>query len=271
MRPAAGEGARSGADPIPALIVANGGRRRLRQAGRWSERLVFCDRIAELQQRLDDWPVAAVLIETRDADGAPVPAAIRNWVERNPHVPVIIWTAGSKSALREILDLSAAGGDVRLVLHPRADLPNALDRLLGAPSVPHPGAVPTLLRGVVLTAPPSIQPELTLAVYHAWPRPSVGAWADSLDLTRQALNRRLGAARYATASTILDHFSAAEIAIRLTLGMRLRDLAAEMGRLDDRSLRRRLALLGSRPEHLRDDSDFRALLPRIAEAIGTRD
>jgi hypothetical protein len=252
---------------IPALIVANGGRRRLTLAGRWSERLVFCDRVAELKRLLDQQPVTAVLTETRDADGAPVPAAIRNWVERNLRVPLIVWTAGSISALREILDLTEAGGDVRLVLRPRDDLVAALEPLFAPPSPPHPGAVPALLRGVVLPAPVAIQPELTLAAYRAWPAPGVRAWAESLKLTRQALNRRLGAAHYATASVVMDHFSAAEIAIRLTLGMRLRNIAAAMGRPDERSLRRRLAQLGTRPEHLRDEADFRALIPRIATGI----
>jgi hypothetical protein len=270
MTPSDLQGMRSGGNPIPALIVANGGRRRLLLAGRWSERLVFCDRIAELRRRLDEQPVAAVLTETRDADGAPVPAAIRSWVERNPRVPVIVWTAGSKSALREILELSVAGGDVRLILHPRDDLAEALDQLLAKPSLPHPGAVPALLRSAVLTAPPSIRPELTLAAYHAWPEPSVRAWAESLHLTRQALNRRLGAARYGTASIIMDHFSAAEIAIRVTLGMKLKDLAAEMGRLDERSLRRRLGLLRTRPEQLRDEADFRTLIPRISAGVRRR-
>ncbi|MGH7508982.1 MAG: hypothetical protein ACREMZ_05890 [Gemmatimonadales bacterium] len=267
MTPPAAGGARSGTDPIPALIVADGGRRRLAVAGPWSQRLVFCDLVAELTRLLDQQPVTAILAETRDADGVPVLGAIRDWVGRNPRVPVIVWTAGSDSALREILDLSAAGGDVRLVLHPRDDLSDALERLLAMPALPHPGAVPALLRGVVLTAPPPIQPELTLAVYHAWPRPGVGAWADSLHLTRQALNRRLSAAGYGTASVVMDHFSAAEIAMRLTIGMRLRDIAAAMGRPDDRSLRRRLKLLRSRPEQLRDEADFRALIPRIGTGI----
>jgi hypothetical protein len=165
-----------------------------------------------------------------------------------------------------MLDLSAAGGDVRLALRPRDDPSAALDRLL-AVATPHPGAVPALLRGVVLSAPAPIQPELTLAVYHAWPRPSVRAWAESLGLTRQALNRRLGAARFGKASLILHHFSAAEIAVRLIQGIRLKEIAAAMGRPDERSLRQRLARLGTRPEYLRDEADFRALIPRIAAGI----
>jgi hypothetical protein len=258
----------SGSGPIPALIVANGGRRQLVLSPHWTSRLLFCDRVAELKRRLDERPVA-VLIETRDADGAPVPAAIRGWVQRSSRVPVIVWTAGGESALREILDLSAAGGDVRLVLRPRDDLSAALDRML-APTTLHPGAVPALLRGVVLPAPVLIQPELTLAVYTAWPRPSVQAWAESLGLTRQALNRRLATARLVPASLVLHHFSAAEIAIRLTQGVRLKDIAAAMGRPDERSLRRRLGRLGTRPEHLRDEADFRALIPRIAAGIQLR-
>jgi hypothetical protein len=119
----------------------------------------------------------------------------------------------------------------------------------------------------VLPAPGAIQPDLTLATYHAWPHPSVHAWADSLQVTRQALNARLGAAHYAPASVIMDSFSAAEIAIRCTLGIKLKRIAAAMGRLDDRSLRRRLGRLGCKPEQLRDEADFRALIPRIMEAV----
>ncbi|MGH7187464.1 MAG: hypothetical protein ACREIB_14445, partial [Pseudomonadota bacterium] len=119
----------------------------------------------------------------------------------------------------------------------------------------------------VLGAPAPIQPDLTLATYHAWPHPSVRAWADSLQVTPQALNARLGGAQYATASVVLDSFSAAEIAIRCTLGIRLKEIAAAMGRLDDRSLRRRLGRLGCRAEHLRDEADFRALIPRIVAAV----
>jgi hypothetical protein len=245
--------------------VAESGRR-LWLGRQWSKRLLFCDRVAELVARLEQQPVAAVLAETRDADGEPVPAAIRGWAERNPTVPIIIWTAGSKSALAEILGLTAAGADVRLVLRPRDDLGLALDRLLATP-LPHPGAVPALLRQVVLSAPSSIQRELTLAAYEAWPHPSVRGWAEALELTRQALNRRLGSAGYGTASVVMDHCSAAEIAIRLTLGVKLREVAAAMGRPDDRSLRRRLRLLHIRPEQLRDEADFRALMPRIVAGV----
>jgi len=259
----------SGPGPIPALIVTNGGRRQLVLSERWTRRLLFCDRVAELKLRLDEHPVAAVLTETRDADGSPVPAAIRAWVHRNPRVPVLLWSGAGEGALREILDLSAAGGDIRLILRPRDDLSTALDRLL-APGALNPGAVPALLRGVVLAAPACIQPELTLAAYHAWPKPSVQDWADALGVTRQALNRRLGAARFGRASLVLQHFSAAEIAIRLTQGARLRDIAAAMGRPDERSLRRRLSRLGTRSEQMRDEADFRSLIPRIAAGIQLR-
>jgi hypothetical protein len=259
--------AEGGAGWIPALIVANGGRRRLRSPARWAKRLLFCDRITHLLRILAEKPVAAVVIETRDIDGAPVPAAIRPWVQRNPLVPVVVWTAGSNSALREILDLNAAGGDVRLILRPRQDLTASLDRLFADASLPHPGALPSLLGGVVQTASESIQPALTLAAYHAWPDPSVRAWSASLGLTRQALNGRLKAAGYATASVIMDYFSAAEIAIRLTRGMRLREIAGAMGRPDERSLRRRLDRIPCKPEQLRDEADFRALIPRIAAGV----
>jgi hypothetical protein len=81
------------------------------------------------------------------------------------------------------------------------------------------------------------------------------------------LNSRLEAAHLATASVVLDAFSAAEIAIRCAMGSSLRHIAAAMGRLDDRSLRRRLKRLWVRPEQLRDEADFRALLPRILLAL----
>jgi hypothetical protein len=165
-----------------------------------------------------------------------------------------------------VLDLAHAGADVRLVLRGRDDLGVVLDRLLGS-SPPHPGAASALLRGVVLAAPPSIQPELALATYHAWPHPSVHEWAGALQVTPQALNARLGTVHYATASVVLAAFTAAEIAIRLTLGIRLKDIAAAMGRLDDRSLRWRLRRLGYSVEQLRDEADFRALIPRVVEAI----
>jgi hypothetical protein len=256
-----------GTGPVPVLMVADEERRRLAMTGSLGERLLFYDRVDLLRPRLNHEAVAAVVIETRDANGLPVPAAIRVWAERNPLVPVIVWTAGGDAALREVLDLAAAGADVRLVLRGRDDLGAVLERLLAPRSPPHPGAVPALLRAVVLPAPPPIQPELTLAVYHAWPRPSVHAWADALQVTPQALNARLGATHYATARVVLDSFTAAEIAIRCTLGIRLKDIAAAMGRLDDRSLRRRLGRLGCKPEQLRDEADFRALIPRIVEAI----
>ena len=110
-----------------------------------------------------------------------------------------------------------------------------------------------------------IRPDLTLAVYHAWPHPSVSAWALSLHVTRQTLNARLGAAHFATARVVLDVFSAAEIAIRCAIGYRIRQIAEIMGRLDDRSLRRRMKLIGARPEQFRDEADFRALIPLIVE------
>ena len=256
-----------GTGPVPVLIVADEERRRLAMAGPLGRRLLFYDRVDLLCRRLEGEDIGAVVIETRDADGFPVPAAIRRWVERSPRVLVIVWTAGGNAALREVLDLAVAGADVRLVLRRRDDLGVVLDRLLTPASRPGPGAVPALLRGVVLAAPVSIQPELTLGAYHAWPHPSVQAWAETLRVTRQALNARLGAAHYAPASVVMDCFSAAEIAIRCTLGTRLKHIAAAMGRLDDRSLRRRLGRLGCKPEQLRDEADFRTLIPRIVEVV----
>jgi hypothetical protein len=255
------------ADAIPAIVVGDPARLAIGRAGAWRERLTLYDRVDQLRQRLEHTSPPAILIETRDADGVPVPAAIRSWVARNSRVPIVVLTAGSRSAFREILDLTAAGGDVRLVLHSRGDVPSTLDRLLGAAAVPWPGAVPSLLRGVVLAAPATIQPELTLAVYHAWPDPGVQSWASAVGLTRQALDQRLAKAHVRNASVVLQYFSAAEIAIRLTRGMKLREIALAMGRQDPRSLRRRLSLLGTRPELLRDEADFRALIPKVATGI----
>ena len=260
----------SGGGLIAALIVDYGERARLERARPLSERLLVCDRAQVLSRLLDRDAVAAVIIETRDLDGSPVPSAIRAWVERNPLVPIIVWTAGGGTALREMLALAAAGADVRLVLRHRQDLALAMERLFGGPALPHPGAVPMLLKQVVLSAPGPIQPDLTLAAYLAWPHPSVHTWAEALNVTRQALNMRLGAAGIAPASVVLAAFGAAEIAIRCTLGTKLRHIAAAMGRLDDRSLRRRLALLGCRPEELRDEADFRALVPRILARVSRR-
>ena len=259
--------ARMGMASIFALIVADGERKRLEVPGRLGERLRFYDRVGAMLSSLAYEPVSAVVIETRDADGTPVPIAIREWVESNPLALVVVWTAGGSTALREVLDLAAAGADVRLALRRRDELALVLDRLLGPPAPPHQGAVPALLRGVVRAAPATIQPELTLAAYHAWPRPRVHAWADALQVTRQGLNARLSSTGFATASAVLDAFSAAEIAIRCSLGMKLKDVAAAMGRLDDRSLRRRLGRLGCRVEQLRDEADFRALIPRIGEVV----
>jgi len=256
-----------GAGPIPALIVTDDERRRLEMMGPVRERLIFCDRNDQLRKRLEGGSPPAVVIETRDADGYPVPAAIRAWVERHPGIPIVVWTAGGEGALREVLDLAAAGGDVRLILRRRGHLATALDNLIALPSQSHPGAVPALLRGVVLGAPSSIQPELTLAAYHSWPQPSVRSWAESLHVTRQTLNARLGAASFAAPSIILDCFSAAEIAMRCTLGIKLKQIAVAMGKRDERSLRYRLGLLGCRPEELNDEADFRALIPRIVEAV----
>ena len=256
-----------GAGPIAALIVDYGERRRLQYASPVGERLLFYDRADLLRRRLDGDAVSAAIIETRDVDGFPVPAAIRAWGERHPLVPILVWTAGGEAALREVLALAGAGADVRLVLRHRDDLVSTMERLLAWPMPPHPGATPALLKSVVLTVPEPIQPDLTLAAYLAWPRPSVHAWAESLHLTRQALNARLSAAHFATASVVLDAFSAAEIAIRCTLDIKLRHIAAAMGKLDDRPLRRRLARLGCRPEALRDEADFRSLIPRIVDAI----
>lgn len=267
MTPADNPGPESGVQSIPALVVGDAARVLLAAASEWRQRLILCDRITELLRWLKTGPTTAVVIQTRDADGAPVPAGIRSWVARNTGIPIIMLTGGSAGALREILDLSSAGADVRLVLYPRHDATAVLDRFLDSTELPHYGAVPSLLRGVVLAAPPSIQPELTLAAYHAWPRPSVQDWAATVGLTRQALNRRLAAAHLHEARLVLGFFSASEIAIRLTRGFRFKDLAAEMGRPDERSLRRRLALLGVRPELLRDEADFRALIPRVAAGI----
>lgn len=252
---------------IPVLIMADEERKGLALIGPLGKRLLFYDRADQLALRLERSLVTAVVTETRDTDGFPVPAAIRKWVERNPRALVVVWTAGAETALREILDLAAAGADVRLALRWRDDLGVVLDRLLTPAIRPPAGAVPFLLRGIVLGAPWAIQPELTLAAFHAWPHPSVRAWADSLHITRQALNARLAAAHYARASTVMDCFSAAEIAIRCIRGDKLKQVAAAMGRLDDRSLRRRLARLGCRREGLQDEADFRALIPRVADAI----
>jgi hypothetical protein len=256
-----------GTGALPALIVNHEERRRLAHSRPAGDRFRFYDRADLLCQSLDGDSASAVIIETRDVDGFPVPAAIRTWIERNPLVSVIVWTRGGDAALREVLSLAAAGADVRLVLRQREDLAVAMERLFARPGLPHPGAVPALLNRVVLSAPGAIQPDLTLATYLAWPYPSVHAWAETLHRTRQALNARLSAAHFATASVVLDAFSAAEIAIRCTLGTKLRHIAAAMGRPDERSLRRRLARLGCRPEALRDEADFRSLIPRIVEAV----
>jgi hypothetical protein len=252
---------------LPVLIVDEAERRRIRVLDPGETRLHLCDRVGPLSLLLAHTPVAAVVIETRDVDGYPVPAALQTWAAQNPLVPLFFWTAGGEIALGEMLDLAVAGGDVRLILRGRDGLGMALERLLAARPIPHPGAVPALLRGVVLTAPAQIQSALTMAAFQAWPRPSVEAWASALRLTRQGLNARLAAAGCAPARVVMDCFAAAEIAIRCALGSRLRQVVRDMGRMDDRSSRRILGMIGCRPEQLRDESDFRALIPRIAQSL----
>jgi hypothetical protein len=252
--------------PIAALVISRTERNRLSMSS-IGERIEFYAHADALNQRLAQDVVGAVVIETRDADGFPVPATIQPWVADHPHLPVVVWTGGGEATLREVLALTAGGGDIRLILRGRDDLALTVERILTQPTQLHPGAVPALLRHVVAPAPWVIQPDLTLAAYHAWPHPSVSAWALSLHVTRQALNARLGAAHFATARVVLDVFSAAEIAIRCAIGYRIRHIAEIMGRLDDRSLRRRMRLLGARPEQLRDESDFRALIPLIVERV----
>lgn len=253
--------------PIAALVVSRVERSRLSMLAPIAERIRFFDQVDALTQQLGREPMSAVVMETRDVDGFPVPVAVQNWVSHNPTVPVLIWTGGGEVALREILALGKLGGDVRLVLRGRDDLALTAERLLISSTDADPGAVPALLQHVVASTPWAIQPDLTLAAYHAWPHPSVARWARSLHVTRQALNARLEAAQVTTASVVLDVFSAAEIAIRCAKGLRLRQIAAGMGRLDDRSLRRRLKRLSAKPEQLRDEADFRALLPRILQAL----
>ena len=255
---------------IPILVVSEAECKRLQTIPLAGYRLRFCRSVDVLQQFLGIGNVVAVVVEPHDAYGHPVADAIRSWVAEHSLVPIVVWTAGGESALREVLSLSAAGGDVRLVTRGKVDLALTVERLLSPGHPPHPGAVPALLRGVVLPSPVRIQPELVVAAYHAWPHPSVHTWADSMHVTHQALNARLGAAQCASAGVIMDCFSAAEIAIRCSRGCRLKGIAASMGWLDLRPLRRRLRLLDCKPSQLRDEADFRALIPRILDRVRRR-
>lgn len=252
---------------IPLLIVSEHERKRLAGYHALGERLVFYDRADALRQRLESESVRAVVIEPHDCEGASVAAAIRGWVERRPLAPVIVWTTVHDAAIREVLELAFAGADVRLVLRGRDELALVLERLFERALLPHRGAVPAILRHIVQDAPRIIQPDLTVGAYLAWPRPSVDAWAESLQITRQVLNARLACAGFAAAGAVLDCFNAAEIAIRCTHGMKLKQIAMAMGRLDDRALRRRLGRLRCCPDDLRSERDFAGILPRMAEVL----
>ena len=252
---------------IPLLIVSEHERKRLAGYDALGEQLVFYDRADALRQRLESEFVRAVVIEPHDCDGVSVATAILGWVERRPLVPVIVWTTVHDAAIREVLELAFAGADVRLVLRGRDELALVVERLFERAFLPHRGAVPAILRHIVQNAPRIIQPDLTVGAYHAWPRPSVDTWAESLQITRQALNTRLACSGFAPAGAVLDCFNAAEIAIRCTHGMKLKQIAMAMGRLDDRALRRRLERLRCCPEDLRSERDFAGILPRMAEAL----
>ena len=259
-----------GVGTIPVLVVSEAECQRLQMVPLAGCRLRFCRSVDVLRQFLGAGNVIAIVVEPHDADGRPVADALRSWVAEHSLVPIVVWTAGGEAALRELLSLSAAGGDVRLVTRGKVDLALTVERLFSPGQLPHPGAVPALLRGVVLPSPVRIQPELVVAAYHAWPHPSVQTWADSMHVTHQALNARLSAAQCASAGIIMDCFSAAEIAIRCSRGCRLKVIAARMGWLDQRPLRRRLRLLDCKPSQLRDEADFRALIPRILDRVRHR-
>ena len=252
---------------IPLLIVSEHERKRLASYDALGRRLVFYDRAEALRQHLESEFVRAVVIETQDCDGVSVATSIRHWVERRPLVPVIVWATVHDAAIQEVLELASAGADVRLVLRGRDELALVLERLFERALLPHRGAIPAILRHVVQHAPQIIQTDLTVGAYHAWPRPSVDTWAESLQITRQALNVRLACAGFAPAVVVIDCFNAAEIAIRCTLGMTLKQIAMAMGRLDDRALRRRLGRLRCRPEDIHGERDFAGLLPRMAEVL----
>ena len=252
---------------IPALVVDKAERRRSAGSGSLDGRIALHDRVESLSKWLEINDSSIVVVETRDTEGYPVAGGIRQWIQSAPPRLVIVWTAGGRAALQEILDLACVGAEVRLVLRGRDDLRDTLVELLRTSAFSSGGAVSSLLRGVVRCAPMVVQPELTMGAFHAWPRPSVGAWSKALQLSPQALNARLRGSGCATARVVLDSFTAAEIAFRCSSGIKLKDLAAVMGRSDDRPLRRRLHTLSCRPEHLRDDADFRGLLPRIVETL----
>ena len=259
----------TGSRPVVALIVPGAERRELSVPRGWNDGLQLCDTVPRLLELLAG-TVAAVVIEPRDREGRPVSRELLGWVRRHPAEPVIVWMKPTDRSLREVVQLAAAGADVRVILRPHEDLVTEVRGMLASPALPDPGAAPAILRQTVPATPFPVQPTLALAALRAWPHLTVERWALLLDVTPSTVRAHLHDGGLREAHIVADTFTALEVADRLSRGWRLRTVIAAMGVADARPVVRRLKLLGRSPSQIREEGDFRELMARAAAVLRRR-
>ncbi|HEY0780798.1 MAG TPA: helix-turn-helix domain-containing protein [Gemmatirosa sp.] len=161
---------------------------RPRAPGQAGAALRVVSRVAELRDALAARPYALVIVEPRDADGAPTEEAVRALRARHPDVPVVGHVAAQPGMSPDVLALARAGVH-ELVVAGIDDVGVTLRAILTRAS--RRSTAERVLADVMPLVPLAALPVLRYCLEHTTQAPDVPALARALGVSRQTLATRL--------------------------------------------------------------------------------
>lgn len=154
-----------------------------------------------LERVVETERVSCVVTELRDADGVRVDATLRRIHERFPALPVLVSMPFDPDAMREVVDIVARIGPIRLVIRPFEDLASAM--LQAAAVAPEEPATRALLALLGRYATRSLQRVIEVVSEVPHTAPSVTEVCRRAHLPRRTINDRLRRAGLPTLERLL--------------------------------------------------------------------
>ncbi len=223
----------------------------------------FCETVDALATLVAKGGIDAVVTDLWDVSGASTLPVLRAIRRSAPTLPLVLYSAPTPAALRDIPDLIAATGGVEVVFRNYEHLGLALRSLLMPPRAP--SAAETLVRHVVPAVPVPFRPFFLVTALNASPRLRVGTAASLSGIPRRTLERSLLHARLPGAATVLGSCTALHAAWWLDeQGWSAKQVVAEMQFSHASGVTRVLQrYFGCSVRSLRDQGGFQELLSRF--------
>jgi AraC-like DNA-binding protein len=256
---------------VPSVVALVSGRRersRVQEALRDRMRVEFASTLEEMRvlaRGVDDGTLLAVLVEARDADGAPTSALVRVLVAERPSIPVVAICEAGAGLSRDLLDLAQAGTH-EVVIRGLGDDGHALRHAIETGQRTSAGA--RTMAMLAPSMPTELRAMVELCVYYPEEAKTVTRVARALGVHRKTLVNHCTRAGFPPPGVVINWCRVLHAAVLLSTTARPVDQIARMLAFPSpsafRNLFRRYA--GAIPSDVRDAVGLKRVVERWRES-----